>query len=259
MLLFLIIFILGIIIGITCYQFYSSNTPSIESFNQGANPNLDVKMHVVVSKYKEDTSWTKQLKYPVFVYTKEDISSKYNIPVNKGNEASTYLKYIIDHYDQLPEYVAFVHGHESDWHHNESMLRLNDITMPENGYINLNDGSNRKMIHYDENNDVIINDYVDKLLNPSSPRNVSNYNMNTWYKEYIYPRLGSIKQYNLHNDNWCAQFIVSRERILQHPKSFYEKQYQFLMTTDVINHWSSRYYEWTWGLIFCYKDWKVNS
>tara|TARA_Y100000389_G_scaffold200308_1_gene240438 strand:+ start:22038 stop:22781 length:744 start_codon:yes stop_codon:yes gene_type:complete len=240
-----------IIIGIILYKFHNSNK------RPKANQNLDVQMHVVVSKYNEDTSWTKQLKYPVFIYTKENRSSKYNIPVNKGNEASAYFKYIIDHYDQLPNYVAFVHGHESDWHHKKSMLRLNDITMPENGYLNLNDPKPFTMIHYDEHNDVIINDYVDVLLT-RAPKNVSKCNMNTWYKQYLYPRLGSINQYNLHNkhNKCCAQFIVSRERILQHPKSFYQKQYDFIITTDVINRWSSRYYEWTWGLIFCYKDWK---
>lgn len=219
------------------------------------NPNEHETMHVVVSKYKEDTRWTESLRFPVFIYTKEDPSSRYNVPLNKGHEASAYFKYIIDHYDELPQHVAFVHGHESDWHHVDSMLRLNTIEMPCDGYINLNDGDKKTLIHYDERNDVIMNDYIDALLNPNAPRNTSKYDMQHWYKKYVQPRLGSLSQYELNYlDNWCAQFIVSRDRIRQHPKSFYETQYWFLLTTDIDNHYSARYYEWTWGLIFCYND-----
>ena len=240
------------------YLFHNYIKTDTESFNNHLNNHE--KLHVVVSRYKEDTNWTKQLNYPVFIYTKEDPTSTYNIPINKGHEASVYLKYIIDHYDALPKYVAFVHGHESDWHHKESMLKLNNLEMPENGYINLNDGNKKTLIHYDEKNDIIMNDYINKLLNPTAPNKTKNYDMQQWYKEYIFPRLGSLKQYNLQNtDNWCAQFIVSRERILQHPKSFYEKNYKFLLTTDVINHYSARYYEWTWALIFCFNDFKKNT
>ena len=84
---------------------------------------------VVVSHYKEDLSWLSRIRYKYVVYKKDqDDDYPYNVPVNKGNEASAYLKYIIDHYDNLPEYVIFVHGHESDWHHEDSMVdKLNSL------------------------------------------------------------------------------------------------------------------------------------
>ena len=44
-------------------------------------------------------------------------------PVNKGNEASVYLKYIIDFYDNLPEFTFFIHDEEYSWHHSGSTLR----------------------------------------------------------------------------------------------------------------------------------------
>ena len=31
---------------------------------------------------------------------------------NKGNEATPYLQYIIDNYDNLPETIVFSHGHQ---------------------------------------------------------------------------------------------------------------------------------------------------
>ena len=197
-------------------------------------------MHVVVSKYNEDTTWTNNVKHRVFVYTKTDDSSEYNVPLNKGNEASAYIKHIIDHYSRLPKHVAFVHGHETDWHHPTSMTdKLNSIVPPKTGYKNLNDMMFKITIEIE--NDKII----------KTP------NMDDWYKTCLYPTLGPINQYELKDiDHCCAQFIVSRERILQHTKTFYEKQYDWLLATELPNSESGRFYEWTWRLIFCFEDLK---
>lgn len=35
---------------------------------------------------------------------------------NWGREASSYLQFIIEHYDDLPPRMIFVHGHNSSWH-----------------------------------------------------------------------------------------------------------------------------------------------
>ena len=51
------------------------------------------------------------------VYEKANPHSRYNVPVNRGAEASAYLKYVLDHYDGLPRWSFFVHGNESSWHH----------------------------------------------------------------------------------------------------------------------------------------------
>ena len=41
-----------------------------------------------------------------------DTSAKYTTVTNKGNEATPYLQYIIDNYDNLPETIVFSHGHK---------------------------------------------------------------------------------------------------------------------------------------------------
>ena len=41
-----------------------------------------------------------------------DTSAKYTTVTNKGNEATPYLQYIIDNYDNLPETIIFSHGHK---------------------------------------------------------------------------------------------------------------------------------------------------
>jgi len=67
---------------------------------------------VVVAKYKEDVSWTGELhdqnEYHIKVYDKE-----HDYP-NVGREAETYLRFILENYDNIPEYTAFVQGHPFD-------------------------------------------------------------------------------------------------------------------------------------------------
>ena len=54
-------------------------------------------MNIVVSRYNKNIDWVYRFKgeNKIFIYDKENPENPYNIPVNKGNEASVYLKYII--------------------------------------------------------------------------------------------------------------------------------------------------------------------
>jgi hypothetical protein len=191
----------------------------------------------------------KKLKYPYVVYTKnENEVSKYNIPINKGNEASAYFKYIIDHYDSLPLYVFFIHAHESDWHHTSSMAnKINDMVL-EGHYKNLNDTEYKIVVMYK---------YGITIFNGSKKIVEHEYNddafikMEEWYNENIKDYLGPLKYNSIINvDLCCAQFLVSREAIRKLPLEFYKKQYNWLMNTDINNYYSGRFYEWTWGFIF---------
>ena len=64
-------------------------------------------INCVVSRYNKNVDWVYKLKNinNFYIYEKEKPKNKYNIPVNKGNEASVYLKYIIDHYDNLGDFT----------------------------------------------------------------------------------------------------------------------------------------------------------
>ena len=65
----------------------------------------------VVARWDEDVSWTKKMPMPVLVYEHAKPNSTYNVAVNKGSETSSYLQFMIDHYECLPEWVLFLHGH----------------------------------------------------------------------------------------------------------------------------------------------------
>jgi hypothetical protein len=48
---------------------------------------------------------------PVLVYEHAKPDAVYSVPENKGSETSSYLQYILDHYDCLPTWTLFLHGH----------------------------------------------------------------------------------------------------------------------------------------------------
>ena len=75
-------------------------------------------MKIIVARYNEDVSWTKQ--FPnVLIYNKgEKLNEEegYNEVMlnNVGRESHTYYKYIYDNYDNLDDYTAFLQGNPFD-------------------------------------------------------------------------------------------------------------------------------------------------
>jgi hypothetical protein len=57
---------------------------------------------IIIARYKEDIEWINKINNfkNVHIYEKEKPDKDpYNIPKNKGSEASAYIKYIIDNYN----------------------------------------------------------------------------------------------------------------------------------------------------------------
>jgi hypothetical protein len=71
-------------------------------------------MEVVVARYNESIDWTRNLPYKVHVYNKGD-ALEGTIPLeNIGREAHTYLHFIVENYNSLPEFVLFLQGNPFD-------------------------------------------------------------------------------------------------------------------------------------------------
>jgi hypothetical protein len=68
-----------------------------------------MELTVVICHFKEDLSWVKDIKHKVVIYNKNPEHNnlyEINLP-NVGFDTIVYLKYIIDNYDNLPDYVCF--------------------------------------------------------------------------------------------------------------------------------------------------------
>lgn len=67
-------------------------------------------MHLVVALYNEDLSWLNQLDFTCTIYNKGNIEIP-SIPLpNIGRESDTFLNYITNNYNNLPDVIAFLQG-----------------------------------------------------------------------------------------------------------------------------------------------------
>jgi hypothetical protein len=190
-------------------------------------------INVVVSRYKRNTDYLRSLeKYNtnIMVYDKETPSNKYNVPFNKGNEASVYLKYIIDNYNNLSDYTFFIHDEDYSWHHDGSIETCLVTAMNSNElFFNVNHTYLQPYSHISEKEDLM-----------------------KWYNKYIEPYIPYEK---LPNKDWlsgykaCAQFLVHKSLILHLPCKFYIDIYNWI--NEFENYKLSGYFlEWTWHLFW---------
>lgn len=191
-----------------------------------------MKSSIIVSHYKEDLTWLEsldKLKFDINVYSKTD--KKYNyIEKNLGNEATSYLKYIIENYDNLYDHNFFVHGHNKSDHQDISHVEFFEYVAipPKYNFFNIS-----RRDHYNENFGL-----------GSRTRDQFNRLEKHWpFKKDVSIDV-TLSSYGY------AEFYVHKELILGRAKDFYIEMYDWLMTTDIDVFWSSRYFEYTWHKIF---------
>ncbi len=177
--------------------------------------------HVVVAHFNHDISWTKNLKYSYTIISKKDVPK--DIWPNKGNEASTYIKYIIDHYYELYEYTIFVHDHRMSWHNKETNLDqiINELKCVKK-YNNINELNKQKI--------SLIDDFFIRILEDNALQ----------------------RSYNLNNHNYkpAAMFYVHRSKIVQYDIEFYIKLYDYIKNVNIDSYTLSRMFEYSWHILF---------
>ena len=159
---------------------------------------------VVVAKYKEDVSWSKCFEGNLKIYNKGPDGDITNV----GREGETFLRYIIEHYDNLPEVVVFLQG--DPFGH-----------MPP---------------------DVNKNTICDKIKSKrfDNPNWKIEPCFGIWLQEQIFQNIGLLcyeyykyffgKEYD-GTINYIAgcQYYIRRNAILQNPKELYEKLQRMLV------------------------------
>jgi hypothetical protein len=197
------------------------------------------KINIVVSRYKKNVDFVYRINNGnntnVFIYDKETPENPLNIPVNKGNEASVYLKYIIDNYDNLTDFTFFIHDEEYAWHHTGSLVdKFDEAILSNKMYYNIND-----KCKWDKTN-LIGNQIYIKLLQ--------------WYNDHIEKYIPIDKVPNnsdfIYGHFGSAQFLVHKDLIRNLPKEFYKDIYDWIITTNLPNSISGRFLEWTWHIFW---------
>jgi hypothetical protein len=129
--------------------------------------------------------------------------------------------YIIKNYECLPEYIAFIHGHETSYHqkHDKHLLEvIESANIDKYGFIPLN--------NYFQNYYIFFNEHI--------------FDLNTYTRKpglmlkdnFERLRITELPENQHMVINLGFQFIVSRERILNIPIQHWEYWYKILMEEE---------------------------
>ena len=109
-----------------------------------AQPNLLVAERfpvLVLCHWSEDLNWLQFQKHRAVIYEKrpplnlEQISGAHGVPRNVAGEASAFLKFIIDQYDNLPRRMVFLHSHRRAYHQEDLAILLANLPNDSEGGI----------------------------------------------------------------------------------------------------------------------------
>ena len=164
--------------------------------------------------------------------------------MNKGHEAMAYLTYIIDNYASLPSIIAFIHPHRagflSAWHTDtplhsnvEALSTLQIPYVQENGYTNLRCNHNPGCLESHTKNDHVTPEIWQQLFRGTSTEENGGLEAP--------PQIGAA---------CCAQFAVSRSRVIKRPLSDYEHFRQWIIDIELTDAKSGRVFEFLWHIIF---------
>jgi hypothetical protein len=203
-------------------------------------PSFPNKPHLVISSYKEDMTFLQQYDFPMTIYNKAGNDSYIQLP-NLGKCDHTYLYYILSHYDTLPDLICFL---PASFHAIPKKRTLTHQLLYSTWM------NQQAMIVGDKLNHVCKQNYDFQLTewNSSLDKNQGSIKMELseirpfgkWYESVFGDMTCQII-------SWFGIFSVRREDILAHPKSFYEKLFQMLLTP---NPEAGHYLERSWSSIF---------
>ena len=206
----------------------------------------------------EDTDWVQQELsdwqnhiYVVDLEPNVDSPTGHKTKMNKAREAMPYLTYIVHHYPDFPDVVAFLHPHRRGmpmaWHNdargNDAVNMMRDLkleTVLDRGYVNLRC-----------NNEVGCPDEVQPFRDPPDPKKLAEHAFPYVYGHFFNATFTQMREtIPVVATQCCAQFVVSKQQILKRPKHEYVRYRKFLEETHYDDETVGRVMEYLWHIIF---------
>jgi hypothetical protein len=181
-----------------------------------------VQLRIVVARYNEDVTWSSR--YPCVIYNKgTPIPNSIELP-NIGREAHTYLYHILQNYNELDDYTAFLQGNPFD--HSPNLFKHLDRF---SGFDELPDFIYLSETILPTNNScdffhpiIPLQSYYDSLFKPSTRKN------------FLFGA--------------GAQFLVSKKAIQSIPLEVYKHLYDTLISDPTV--YGAHALERLWGVLF---------
>lgn len=213
------------------------------NFNPGES--IYSRVLVIPCLNEMETDWirTKLPDVELATYVANDTGAIMHPPRNKGHEVMGYLSYIIDHYANLPDIVVFMHAHR--WApHNAELLNYDAVEMIKRlsgqhvlrqGYVNMRckwDPGCPEWLHPTNKHETLT-------------RQEEMMASKCWAELFPLQALPPFLA-----QACCAQFALSRERILSIPLSRFIYYRDWVLTTPLSDYISGRIWEYLWHFLF---------
>lgn len=209
------------------------------------NIHFEEKELVIASVIGDNTSWVNEYfsDWKTNLYVANNPNATLTVPHNKGREAMVYLTYLIDRYESLPDIAVFIHSLRYQWHNEDPMYDgvpvLRSLQLPQvkkRGYVSLRCTWSLgcpSELH---------------PLSPSSNTDDRSQSEAAYASVFrlLFPNTPVPEVVGAH---CSSQFAVSRERVLERPKSDYERIRSWLVDTDLVDQISGRVIEYMWHII----------
>lgn len=184
---------------------------------------------LVVAAHNEGLDWLEFQPFkPVVMVKGRPAGTPNNLPVNWGREPSSYLQFIIEHYDDLPPRMIFVHGHNVSWHLRDITKALNVIDPMSYTFATISN----MFVCFRADFVTLDGCWKDMKAVPW---------LGTLPVEPEDPYVGAL---------CCATFLVTRERVQSRSKEFYQWLFDWIMSQSMHDSLSGRCMEWMWHKIF---------
>jgi hypothetical protein len=173
------------------------------------------KAFIVVSRYKEDVNWIKELTDDYVIYNKgEPLGEGFNermLPNFGGNQYDIF-KFIHDNYENLPDLIAFVQGNPFD-----HCLKERFDKLIHNTYFTRLFGDKNYLngVYSEENNSWYINGGAHNTGKPPSKFSSFGEYANHIFEDYTHVNVLDFPP--------GSQLIVEKQRCLFYSKAFWKK------------------------------------
>ncbi|KAJ5085412.1 hypothetical protein N7532_010183, partial [Penicillium argentinense] len=208
---------------------------------------------VLASQRSDDLTWLlaycKEAGSTPFIYTTEKTPEPGLLvsPTRRGRESPAYLSYIIDFYDNLPDYSLFIHAYPEQWHNDlfgpwtqNTLRNIRYESVDALGYVNLR---------------CQLNPGCPASVYPLSPTqsDIDAHDIRAYFAD-AYQEIFDVPIEKVPGEIGnvcCGQFAVSRERILARPKEDYQRILNWAAMTELTNDYGVGWVlEKVWHIIF---------
>ncbi|KAJ5908985.1 hypothetical protein N7495_001667 [Penicillium taxi] len=205
---------------------------------------------VLSSIKKDDLTWLNDYCNEMSVIHRSSTSPESGLLLpftRRGRETAAYLSYVVDFYDQLPEYSIFIHAYPEQWHNDilgpythNTLKHIRFEAVDVHGYVNLR---------------CELNPGCPTSIFPLSPSqaDIDAHDIRASFSD-AYQEIFSvpIDKVPVELGNvCCAQFAVSRKRILERPREDYMRMLEWAATTKMTDDFGVGWVmEKLWHIIF---------